>query len=181
MIPKNFSSEGFVIARKNYSESDRILTLFTKNYGKTSLLAKGVRRTDSRKRGSVEIFSYIRFSGVKTKGLDLVTEVEAIDTYSDLRKDLRKVAVAYFFMETIVKITRDGEPNYELFNTLKRYLSRLKEKAPLKEIRKNFVYEVLVIQGFWPKGKTLLDPDHVLEEVTERKISSRRVGKKILI
>jgi len=38
----------------------------------------------------------------------------------------------------------------------------------------------LVIAGFWPKEKKLVNPDEKLEEVIERSINSIRVGRKVL-
>ncbi len=50
----------------------------------------------------------------------------------------------------------------------------------LKKLRKEFIYEVLVTLGYWPKGRKMDNPDYELENVIERDISSARVGKKLL-
>ena len=42
-------------------EADRILIIFSKKYGKITLLAKGIRKLGSRKRGHLEIFSKVKF------------------------------------------------------------------------------------------------------------------------
>jgi len=64
---KTYSSEGIILSRKNYGEADRILTVFSKNYGKVTLLAKGIRKLISKKRGHLEIFSEVKFSAVSGK------------------------------------------------------------------------------------------------------------------
>jgi DNA repair protein RecO (recombination protein O) len=76
MKPKTYKTEGIVLARRNYSEADRIISVFSKGWGRISLLAKSVRKPKSRKRPHIEVFSYITFQAVKGKGIDLVTEVE---------------------------------------------------------------------------------------------------------
>src|SRR5436189_3094505 len=98
---RSYSDEGIVLARKNYGEADRILVLFTKGHGKLSLLAKGVRRPSSKKRGGVEVFTYIKFQAVHGKGLDMVTEVDVIDSFNQVRENLNVVSVAYYFSEVI--------------------------------------------------------------------------------
>ena len=180
MFSKYYSAEGIILARKNYSEADRILSVYTKPQGRISLIAKGVRRTGSRKRGHLEIFSYIKFSASRGKGIDLITEVETIDSFKDIRKDLKKVALAYYFMEVVGKATHEHEKNEELFELVLEYLNRLKISRSLKSLRLNFVLELLTVTGFWPRGKPLPDPDNFLEQITERQINSFRVGKKIL-
>jgi DNA repair protein RecO (recombination protein O) len=180
MYSHSFSDEGIILARKNYSEADRILVLFTKSHGRISLLAKGVRRLTSRKRGHLEIFNYLKFQAVKGKGLDLMTEAETIDNFEAIRKNLKKVSLAYYFMEVIGRITHEDEPHQEFFDLILDYLNNLKTEIKLKKLRLNFIVELLTVLGFWPKGKILINPDGKLEEVIERQINSVRVGKKII-
>lgn len=177
---KNYSSEGFILARRSFGEADRIIVIFTKDFGKLSLIAKGVRRPTSRKRGGLEIFSYIKFSAVKGKGLDILTEVEVIDQFSEVRKNLKKVSLGYYFCEVIGRMTRDSEVHRDVFEMLKKYFNKLRDSSDLKTLRLSFVKEVLVNLGFWPGDKVMENPDLMLESIVERKLTSARVGKKML-
>ena len=177
---RTFSTEGVVLSRKNYGEADRILTVYSKHFGKIRLLAKGVRRPKSRKRGHVEIFSRIKFSVSKGNGLDLITEAELVDSYDEVRRDLKKIALAYYLCEVLNATTREDEKNSAIFEKIVENLELLATENNLKEFRKKFVFEVLVSLGFWPREKTLLNPDFVLEEIVERKMNSARVGKIVL-
>ena len=180
MTPRAYSDAGVVLARRNYGEADRILSLFSQNHGRITVIAKGIRKPASRKRGHLEVFSRIKFQAVRGKSLDLLTEAETIENYSLVRKNLTKTSLAYFFLEVIGRTTREGEPHPELFALLVNYFENLGLTEKLKTLRNDFVIAVLVILGFWPKGKPLNDPDAKLEEVTERNFSSLRVGKRIL-
>jgi len=180
MRPKRYSSEGIVLARRNYSEADRILVVYSKNYGKIHLIAKGVRKTSSRKRGSLEIFSNIKFSAARGKNLDILTEAEIVDSFPTIRKNLKKVAVGYYLMEVIGRVTREDEKNVELYSLLTEYLDKLRGRTSLGNLRRNFVRDVLTLIGFWPKGKPMENPDYVLEDVVEREMFSARVGKRLL-
>lgn len=175
-----YSDEALVLARRNYGEADRILVVFTKNHGRISLIAKGVRKPTSRKRGGVEIFNHIKFQANKGKGLDLVTEVEVIDSFKEIRDNLEKVSVAYYFAETVGKTTHDNEPHEAVFYLLLDSLHFLKKEKMLKSFRLDFARNLLVELGFWPKGQTLPNPDAKLEEVIERNLSTLRVGKKLV-
>ena len=44
----------------------------------------------------------------------------------------------------------------------------------------DFVFELLILMGYWPKGKKLENSDEELEKVIERQINSQRVGKRML-
>ena len=180
MLPHSYSDEGIVLARRNYGEADRILSIYTKEHGRISVIAKGVRKPVSRKRGHIEVFSRIKFQAVTGKGLDLLTEAETVENFGEVRKTLPKSSLAYFFMEVVGRTTREGEPHPELFDLVIRYLNDLKSATKLKQLRTNFVIEELETLGFWPRGKPLDNPDAKLEEVTERNFSSLRVGKRVL-
>jgi len=179
MHSHSYSDEGIILARKNYSEADRILVVFSKNHGRISVLAKGVRKMGSRKRGHLEIFNHIKFQAVYGRGLDLITEAEIIENFTEVRKSLKRISLAYYFMEAVGRTTHDEEPHQELFDFILDYLNKLKTEIKLKDLRLTFIVKLLIILGFWPQGKTLINPEGKLEEVMERKLYSQRVGKKI--
>jgi DNA repair protein RecO (recombination protein O) len=180
MIPRTYSDEGIILARKNYGEADRIIPIYSKNYGKITFMAKGIRRPSSRKRGHLEIFTQVRFSAAKGRNMDILTELETINYFSQIRSSLKKVSLAYYFVEVIGKITHDGEPHSEIYYMLVRYLDQLETDPKVKTLRLHFISELLTNLGFWPRDRELADPDKLLEEVLERKLYSPRVGKKMI-
>lgn len=180
MKPRSYSSEAVVLARRNYSEADRILVLYTKDYGKVSVIAKGVRKVKSRKRGHLEIFTRLKFQATSGRGLDLITEAEIIDNFEKARKSLKKVSVAYYFMEVVGRITHDHEANRQLFDLILEFLKKLEIENRLKDLRLDFVLRLLTLLGYWPKGKILVNPEAKLEEVIERSLNSQRVGKRLV-
>lgn len=179
MRQRFYSTEAVILARKNIGEADRLITALTKHFGKIRVLAKGVRRITSRKRGHLEVFSLTKLQVQRGKELDLVTEAETIDNFAQIRKSLKKVSLAYYFMEVIDRTTREGAPHPQLYAMLLANLRMLKTESKLRALKTKFVYQTLTILGFWPKGKPMPDPDRKLEEVIERRLSSVRVGKKL--
>jgi hypothetical protein len=65
---------GIVLRRRDLGEADRLLTVFTRDRGKVTLLAKGVRRAASRKAGHLEPFTHTDLLVAKGASLDLVTQ-----------------------------------------------------------------------------------------------------------
>jgi len=181
MKPRSFSSRGLVLARINYGEADRIVFILSEDYGRLPFLAKGVRRLKSRKRGSLEPFTLVRFEAAKGKGLDILREVELLRSSSRLRRDLKKMSLAYYFAEVLGKILSEGEASKSVFNLALVYFEKLEKSSNLRGLRKDFVRDLLVALGFWPEDKKLTEVDLVLEQVLERKINSQRVGKRILV
>jgi DNA repair protein RecO (recombination protein O) len=177
MQNRRYSTEGIVLSKINYGEADRILTLFTKDQGKVRVIAKGVRKIKSRKRGHLEVFNQVRFSATKVHNFDIMTEAELIEGHSDLKKDLRKVSVAYYLVEIINKLTQTDEKHELLYYFLAEKLHELNETRSLKKFRIKSACDLLMELGFWPYGKELSDPDSVIEDMIEKKLSTTRVGK----
>ncbi len=181
MNQKRYSGEAIILTRWNYGESDRVLTVISNHHGKLRLLAKGVRKPKSRKRGHLEVFSHIKFSASKGRGLDLITEVETVESFHGVRKNLKKVVLAYYFMEVVSRVVHEGEANLKLYEIIQKFLGKLSGTGDLRHLRLNFIEELLTSLGFWPRGKILTDPDAKLAEVVEKNLSSVRVGKKLFV
>ena len=180
MSHHSFSTEGIILSRKNYGEADRLLTIFSKHYGKMFLLAKGVRKPKSRKRGHIEIFSRLKYSFTKNDHFIMMNEAELVDPYNETRLSLRKTSLAFYFIEVVSKIIQEDEKHEDLYKILVGYLENIKSTAKLRNLRLQFIYDVLITLGYWPSGKAMIDPDKVIESVLERQINSKRVGEKML-
>lgn len=180
MRTRHYSSQGIILSRKNYSEADRIIVILTKSSGKIKVIAKGVRKLASRKRGSLEVFSLIRFSASKGKNLDILTEVDGIESFSKVRKNIKKVVVAYYLIEVTNRLLREELKSEETFDLLYGYLKKLESANSLRQLRLDYVYDILVQLGFWPKSEKINNPDQLLEEILETKLNTRVVGKRIL-
>lgn len=176
----HYATQGIVLARRSFSEADRLVTLFSRDFGKVTLLAKGVKKPKSRKRGHIEVFNWVKFSARRSRSIDLLLEVSSINSFSEIRQDLKKVAVAYFLLEAINRTTRESEQNEDLYQLLLRTLRRLTKEQHLRSLREDFIYELLVFGGFWAKGTPMENPDKALENIIERKVTSVRVGKRLL-
>lgn len=180
MKNRTYTSEGIILSRKNYNEADRILVCLSKHFGKVTLLAKGIRKIKSKKRGHLEIFSKVKLSAVSGRGMDIVTETETINDFSGVRTNLNKITLAYYFCEVVNKISHeDGNPS-NIYILLSNALENLEVETELKKLRLKFIYDLLIEMGYWPENKKMIDADIVLEDVLERKLSSIRVGKQIL-
>jgi DNA repair protein RecO (recombination protein O) len=180
MERRSFSSLGLVLAKFDYGEADRIFFILTRDYGKLPFIAKGVRRTKSRKRGSLELFNLVNFEASSGKNLDLIKDVEIVRSFDKIRKSLKKVTLAYYFSEVLLGILAEGEENRRVFNLAVSFFEDLNERTDLKALRREFLLELLSALGFWPKNKNLDDFDSVLERILEKKVNSKRVGLKIL-
>ena len=175
----SYKTEGIIIKRTNYGEADKILTIFTKHYGKIRALAKGIRKITSKKGGNLELFNWVTLFLVTGKNLDIVTEAQVKDSFSGFRKDLRRVGVAYYFCELTDKLCPERQKNKEVFELLAQHLEALEKKFDDSNHQTNLIrsLEVKLLEelGFWPKGRSVkgFDTKSFIEGIIEKRLKSQ--------
>ena len=148
----SFGVEAVVLRHADYGEADRILTLFTRQRGKTRAIVKGVRRMTSRKAGHLEPFTHVKLQLAKGRDMPLVTQAETVDAYLPLREDLVLTSQASYVIELVDRFTYDeGSDSTLIFHLLTETLARLAAKAePWMAIR-FYEMRLLDLLGFRPK------------------------------
>jgi DNA repair protein RecO (recombination protein O) len=114
----SYNATGLVLHRIDLGENDRILTLFTRERGKLSAVAKGARRPKSRLSGATELFIQARLHLAVGRTLDIVTQCEIEASFGALRTDLQRLIRATYFCELLDRFTgdRDEASSQELFD-----------------------------------------------------------------
>ena len=181
MNTRHYSTEGVILKRKNFGEADRLLTLFSKHYGKVKVVAKGVRRPSSRKRGSLELFNHVKCFVARGRNLDIVTEVEIMENFSSWRKDLVKVGVAYHLAEVVERLTAEHQEHREVFELLKGAYRRLGNQGYWEhyDFINSFKLRVLQELGFLERGREHKDLDSFIEDLINGSLRTKRFLERI--
>src|SRR5437773_4085006 len=107
-----YKSEALIIKRINLGEADKILTIFTPNFGKLRVVAKGVRKVTSRLAGHVELFTRSQMLLAKGRNLDIVTQSEIVDAYRSMHDELSRLARASYAAELLDRFTPEALESY---------------------------------------------------------------------
>ena len=145
-----YKTEGIVLKSMEYEEADKIVTIYTKNYGKITAIAKGVRKTKSKFGSSLEIFTHSVFLFYKGRNIDIVSQVEILESFFSTSKEVIKFAFAANCVEVVNKLTEEREINIGLFNLLKEVLHYLRESNDPKLLALSFKWRVMSILGYRP-------------------------------
>lgn len=169
-----FKTEGIILKRRNFGEADRILTVFTLQKGKLSILAKGVRRITSRRAGNVELLNRVSIFLHQTKGLPILTEAVGLESYQKLKEDLTLSTYAYHIIELVDKLTAENQENPYVYTELVEVLKRL-EKNPRQILIRAFEAKILSNQGFVNFREDMLRRLEVLswDEIEKMQISEK--------
>ena len=80
----------------DFGETDRILTLLTRHFGKVSVVAKGIRKPTSRLAGHAEPLTHATYQLARGRNLDVLTGAESRALYRELREDLHGIAAGWY-------------------------------------------------------------------------------------
>lgn len=75
----NYSTKAIIINIRDFGEADKLVTLLSQDKGRIESIAKGARKSTSRKSSQLELLNRGKFSFAKGKNLDIMLEVEVID------------------------------------------------------------------------------------------------------
>lgn len=178
---RTYKTEGVILKGFNFGEADRILTIFTKHYGKIKARAPGVRRLVSRKAGNLELFNQVRIFLAKGKTFDVLTEVEVINSFEKVRRDLKKISLFYYLAELVERLTAEEQENQELYNLLVETFKRVLQGQSLTKTVINFQKKILEILGFGvPESDDFGVLQDFIENIIERKLATPLIFRKVL-
>lgn len=139
--------EGVILKRRNLGEADRILTVFSYQRGKITVLAKGVRRITSRRSGNVELLNRAVMYLHPAKNFLILTEASSLSTYQKLKDDLILSTYAFHIIELMDKLTAENQESRILYEHLVNVLQRL-SRNPRQILIRAFEAKILSNQGF---------------------------------
>jgi DNA repair protein RecO (recombination protein O) len=162
--PHTYRTQAIVLGHFEFGEADRILKLFTLERGKISAIAKGVRKINSRKAGHLEPFTHVNLFLARGRNLDIITQAEALNTFSGLREDLRRMALASYVVEVLDRFTYEEGPNPGLFRVLLQTLNRLETQPNVETVIRYYEMRLLDLLGFRPQLFECIDCGKPIQE-----------------
>lgn len=152
-----YRAEGIVLRTKELGEADRLLSIYTRQEGKVSAVARGARRTRSRLLGCSQAFTHCRFLFFRGRNLDTVSQAEMLDTFLPLRQDLMRMAYATYFCELIDALVEERAPQESLYRMLLVTFAVLSEEESHELLGRAFEVKVMALLGFRPQLASCLN------------------------
>jgi len=145
-------SHAVVIGSFPIGESDRVVTFYSREYGKVRGVAKASRRPRSRFAGALELFTLGELVFFDTGRSDLlrVDHFDVLRPLARLRDDLTRLGHASWIIECVGRLTADRDPQAALYGLLTRSL-RAMEIGPPGRVAICFVARCLDVLGHRPR------------------------------
>lgn len=163
------TTHAIVIRCIPYGESDRIVTFFTKNFGKLKAIAKGARRSKKRFQNALDLFTYVRLIFFDREGMGLVRAegCDILNSFPNIREDLRKIIYGQYFLELVNEMAMEREEHLEAFELLLTFLSTLNREEPAEDYLRVFEIRMLSLFGYRPNMRGCAMCKKGMEELKE--------------
>jgi DNA repair protein RecO (recombination protein O) len=183
---RTYKTEAIVIKRRDVGEADRLITVFTRDHGKLSIKAKGIRRVPSRRSAHVELLNTAMLTLYQASRYPILTEATATDTCSGLKEDLQKIGFAYHLCELVDGLCPENQEHHQVYFLLKNTLQRLIRCDAASNndallVVHEFEVELLTLLGYWhtpQHASKSMDTHSFIENILERRLKSKRVFQK---
>jgi DNA repair protein RecO (recombination protein O) len=109
--------------------------------------------------------------------MPILTEVESLENFYNLKNDLEKIGYAYHVCELVDGLCPENQQNAEVFELLDKTLKLIsKETENLLEIVKDFEIKLLSSLGFYSQKQALhLSTHEFIENLLERKLKTKQI------
>lgn len=165
------TTHAIVIRSIPYGESDRIVTFFTKYFGKLKAIAKGARRSKKRFQNALDLFTYVRLIFFDREGMGLVRAegCDILNSFSNIREDLKKIIYGNYFLELVNEMAVEREQHPEAFELLLTFLNTLNRETPAEDYLRIFEIRMLSLFGYRPNLRSCAICKKGMEELKEVK------------
>lgn len=127
---KSFSTEAVVLKRTNVGETDRVVTLLTRDNGKLTCVAKGVRSITSSKRAYLEPGNVVKAFFISTSSMPLMTQALLVDDCHEIHDQLPKIRQLLQVLEIIDALFVEDIADGFLFDEILAIRSEIITAAP---------------------------------------------------
>lgn len=133
-----YKTNGVILTKRDFGESDRLFSVFTKDFGRLELVAQGVRYLKSKLRYSLSGTSFLKIAFVPTSNeYWRLVDVNEFFVFSNIRNNPHKTNSLFKILAFLERLVQGQEEDQELWEKLKQALIFLeKNKLQGEDFRK---------------------------------------------
>ena len=143
--------QGIVLRVTDYNDRDALLTVLSRNHGKLTVKARGLRRKNSPLIASSQLLAFAEFTLFEYRSQYTINEAHSIELFQGLRRDLTKLSLGTYFAQAAELISQEDLPNPELQSLVLNCLYTLDKLEISQELIKAvFELRCACLAGYTP-------------------------------
>jgi len=149
--PRLYRVSALVLRQRDLGETDRILTLLTRERGKVRAVAKGVRRPRSKLACGAQLLCCSTMQLAAGSSLDIVTQCDVRTAFYGLREDLTRLSYASYFADLVDSFVEDHDGSERVFDLLYAAVSQAEQTDRLELLARIFELRLMAELGYAPE------------------------------
>ena len=145
--------EGFVLRSVDYGETSKVITLFSREWGKVAGLARGAKKSNRPLHAATQLGTLGSFLMYKQTGMGTIQQAEVIQSFRKIREDLLKTAYAAYVMELTDKLLEDEIAHPEVYENFYHFFNQLQNGYDPEILVVIFEMKMLRVAGIMPQVK----------------------------
>lgn len=149
-----YQTKGLTLRRRDFGEDDRLFIIYTKNFGKVEVLAKGGKKIKSKLIAHLEPFLLSEVLVARGVNYDKLAGSNSLYYFKNIWQDILKIGLANYCLELVDALTKPAQPDREIYELLAKtlyLLDQLKNKFVLINLTKIFSWQLLSHLGYQPE------------------------------
>ena len=144
-------AEGLVITEKCVGESDRLVTVLTREKGVLRAFVQQPGRAKNGRLSATRLFSYSRFTIFEGRDKYIIDDARPIEVFFDLRKDMERLSLAQYFCELSIALAPQDAPAGEYLSLVLNALYLLcRGTHPNRIVKAVVEMRMLALSGYLP-------------------------------
>ncbi|MFA5000177.1 MAG: DNA repair protein RecO [Patescibacteria group bacterium] len=158
------NTPAIILNRQDYREQDILVTVYARDFGKRTLVARGAKKPGSKLAGHIEPLALADILVVKGKGRDYIGSALTRRAHQGIRADLNKLYYAGQAVGLFSRLVKDSQPEEEIFSLLSDWLGALDDFIGSADFNREegelfynfFALKLLAVSGYAPAWRTCL-------------------------
>ena len=143
--------QALVLRVNPYNDTDAMLTLLSRDQGKVTVKARGLRRKNSPLTAPCQLLAYGEFTLFDYRGMSSIQEAHSLELFLPLRRDLPKLSLGTYFAQVAEVLSQEDAPDPELLSLTLNCLHALSRlNLPEAQIKAVFELRSACIAGYLP-------------------------------
>lgn len=149
--PRSYRCEALILKNFSLGEADLVVTLYTRDAGKVRVVAKGARRSTSKFVGHFEPLALVKLSLAQARNLDIVTQAQVVENFSDLKSSLEAISQGLYVAELVDGFGSEAHSNPGLYQLAIETLKAVAQAPGSEWPIRFFELHLLQVSGLMPE------------------------------
>jgi DNA repair protein RecO (recombination protein O) len=151
----HYRTKGIIFKKEDRGEADQLFTFYTEDFGKLEILGRAIRKISSKLRSGAELFYLSEIEFIQGKTQKTLTDAISIEKFENLRKNLKRLQIAYRISEALDNLVKGQEPDEKIWHLLNEVFQKLNSLSlvisHLSLLYYYFLWNFLSILGYKPE------------------------------